>query len=92
MLFVVSLLDSAAVFLPPEPLLIAMAVARPNLSNLSVFYAIIATVTYYVGRLGGRLLAERFVKRQRIETAEDFFQDHGTLTTLMAAGISHLGI
>lgn len=109
-LFAVSLLDSAAVFLPPEPLLIAMSVARPN---VAVLYAAIATtsslmgatITYYVGRLGGRPLAERFVKWQRIEAAEDFFQDHGTLTTMiaaftpipypvfaLAAGISHLGI
>jgi membrane protein YqaA with SNARE-associated domain len=109
-LFVVSFLDSAAVFLPPEPLLIAMSIARPN---LAILYAAIATVssvlgaaiTYYVGRLGGRPLAERFVKLERIETAEDFFQDHGTITTgvaaftpvpypvfALAAGISHLGI
>lgn len=87
-----------------------MSVARPN---VAVLYAAIATtssligatITYYVGRLGGRPLAERFVKWQRIEAAEDFFQDHGTLTTMiaaftpipypvfaLAAGISHLGV
>ena len=109
-LFVVSLIDSAAVFLPPEPLLIAMAIAHPN---LAVLYAAIATVasvlgstiTYYVGSLGGRPLAERFVSRERIETAEDFFQNHGTVTLgiaaftpvpyppfVLAAGISHLGV
>lgn len=109
-LFVVSFFDSAAVFLPPEPLLIAMAVSRPNLAILYAAIATIssvlgATITYYVGRLGGRPLAERFVKGERIETAEDFFQDHGALTTgiaaftpvpypvfALAAGISHLGV
>lgn len=109
-LFVVSLLDSAAIFLPPEPLLIAMAIAHPN---LAVLYAAIATVasvlgssiTYYIGRLGGRPLAERFVSHERIETAEDFFKDHGTITLgiaaftpvpyppfVLAAGISRLGV
>lgn len=109
-LFAISFLDSAAVFLPPEPLLIAMAVARPNLAPLYAAIATVssllgATITYYVGRLGGRPLAERFVKRERIETAEDFFQDHGAITTgiaaftpvpypvfALAAGISYLGV
>jgi membrane protein YqaA with SNARE-associated domain len=109
-LFVVSLLDSAAVFLPPEPLLIAMSIAHPN---FAVIYAAVATaasvlgstITYYIGRLGGRPLAERFVSRQRIQTAEDFFQNHGAITMgivaftpvpyppfVLAAGISHLGL
>ena len=109
-LFVVSLLDSATIFLPPEPLLISMSVVQPNRALL---YAAIATassvlgatITYYVGRLGGRPLAERFVRGERIETAEDFFQDHGALTTgiaaftpvpypifALAAGITRLGV
>lgn len=87
-----------------------MSVAQPN---MAVLYATIATVasvlgasaTYFIGRIGGRPLAERFVKKQRIETAEDFFQDHGTLTTgvaaftplpypvfALAAGVAHLGV
>lgn len=109
-LFVVSFVDSATFFLPPEPLMITMSIAEPN---LAVLYAAIATVssvlgaalTYYVGRLGGRPLAERFVKRERIEAAEDFFKDHGAVTMgvvaftpvpyppfVLAAGIAHLGV
>ncbi len=96
--------------MPPEPLLIAMSVAKPN---LAVLYAAIATAAsvlgatldYFIGRIGGRPLAERFVAKRRIETAEDFFQDHGTLTIgiaaftplpypifALAAGVTHLGI
>ena len=81
--------------------------------NLGILYAAIATVssvlgstvTYYIGRLGGRPLAERFVSRERIEAAEDFFQNHGAITMgiaaftpipyppfVLAAGISHLGV
>ena len=67
-----------------------MSIAHPN---LAILYAAIATaasvpgatITYYIGRLVGRPLAERFVKRERIEAAEDFFQDHGTLATMIAA-------
>lgn len=89
-LFVVSFLDSAAVFFPPEPLLIAMSVAQPDAALLYAAIAtassvVGATITYYVGRLGGRPLAERFVKWQRIEAAEDFFREHGTITTFVAA-------
>ena len=109
-LFVVSLIDSAAIFLPPEPLFIAMAIVHPN---LAILYAAIATVasvlgssiTYYVGRLGGRPLAERFVSHERIKAAEDFFHNHGAITLgtaaftpvpyppfVLAAGITHLGV
>lgn len=109
-LFISSFIDSNSIPMPPEPLLIAMSVTKPNLALL---YAAIATAAsvlgatldYFIGRIGGRPLAERFVARQRIETAEDFFQNHGTLTTgiaaftplpypifALAAGITHLGI
>ncbi len=87
-----------------------MSVTKPN---LAILYAAIATAAsvlgatldYFIGRIGGRPLAERFVAKRRIETAEDFFQNHGTLTTgiaaftplpypifALAAGITHLGI
>ncbi|CAN5666392.1 YqaA family protein [soil metagenome] len=109
-LFISSFIDSSSIPMPPEPLLVATSVAKPN---LAIFYAAIATAAsvlgwtldYFIGRIGGRPLAERFVAKQRIETAEDFFQNHGTLTTglaaftplpypvfALAAGITRLGI
>lgn len=109
-MFVVSLLDSGAIFFPPEPLLIAMSVARPNLAILYAAIATVssilgATVTYFVGRFGGQPLAEHFVSKQRLDTAEEFFEDHGTLTVgivafapipyplfALAAGIADLGV
>ncbi len=89
-LFAVSLVDSGALFFPPEPLLVAMSAAQ---SNLAPLYAAVATAAsvlgatfpYLVGRFGGRPLAERFVRRERIETAEVFFKDHGAPTTFVAA-------
>ncbi len=108
-LFAVSLFDSGALFFPPEPLLIAMSAAQPYLAPLYAAVATAAsvlgaTVPYLVGRFGGRSLAERFVRGERIETAEDFFRDHGAPTTFVAAfaplpypvfaiaaGIAHMG-
>ncbi len=89
-LFAVSLFDSGALFFPPEPLLIAMSTAQPSLAPLYAAVATAssvlgATVPYLVGRLGGRLLDERFVRGERIEAAEDFFKDHGAPTTFVAA-------
>lgn len=89
-LFAVSLLDSGALFFPPEPLLIAMSTARPDGAVLYAAAATAgsllgATAPYLVGRLGGRPLAERFVGGERIETAEDFFEEHGAAATFVAA-------
>jgi membrane protein YqaA with SNARE-associated domain len=108
-LFAVSLFDSGALFFPPEPIFIAMSTAQPN---LTLFFAAVATAAsvlgatapYLVGRFGGRPLAQRFVRSERIETAEHFFRDHGAPTTFVAAlaplpypvfaltaGVAHLG-
>lgn len=67
-----------------------MSVSKPS---AAILYAAIATAAsvlgatldYFIGRIGGRPLAERFVSKRRIETAEEFFKDHGTLTTGIAA-------
>ncbi len=108
-LFAVSLFDSGALFFPPEPLLIAMSVARPGSTLLYAAVATAASVLgaiapYLVGRLGGRPLAERLVRGERIEAAEGFFEEHGAATTFvaafaplpypvfaLAAGVAHLG-
>ena len=108
-LFSASLFDSGALFFPPEPLLIAMATLRPDLAPLYAAVATAASVLgatfpYLVGRFGGRPLAERFVRSERIETAEHFFRDYGAPTTFvaafaplpypvfaLAAGVAHLG-
>lgn len=89
-LFVVSLLDSAVLFFPPEPLLIAMSAVQHNWAPLYAAVATVAsilgaTVTYLVGRFGGRTLAERFVRDERIVAAEGFFKDHGAPMAFVAA-------
>lgn len=100
-LFVSSFVDSSSIPIPPEPLLIAMSVAQPNLALL---YAGVATASSVLGA-GLTYLVGRLVTRKRVASAEDFFKDHGTLTVgiaaftplpypvfALAAGISHLGI
>lgn len=105
-LFAISLVDSGALF-SPEPLLIAMSVARPGSAFLysaaaTAASVLGATAPYLVSRLGGRPLAERFARGERIETAESFFVRHGAPTTFvvaplpypifaLAAGVAHLG-
>ncbi len=86
-----------------------MSAAQPNLAPLYAAVATAAsllggTVPYLVGRLGGRPLAERFMRAERIETAEHFFKEYGAPTTFvaafaplpypvfaLAAGVAHLG-
>jgi membrane protein DedA with SNARE-associated domain len=64
-----------------------------------------ATLDYFIGRLGGRPLADRFVGDERVESAEEFFRDHGGWTIgivaftplpypifALAAGVARLGL
>lgn len=65
--------------IPPDPLLIAMAVARPE---LGLVYAAIATVAsvvgaalgYFIGHKGGRPIVERLFKPDKIWLAERLYQ------------------
>lgn len=107
-LFAASFVDSVLLPVPPEPLLIAMSLAR---RALAIPYAAIATVAsvlgallnYYVGRWGGRPLAERFMDKGRLERVSGSLRRHdlwvvglAAFTPLpypvfaLAAGIAHL--
>ena len=65
--------------IPPDPLLIAMAVARPE---LGLVYAAIATAAsvagaalgYFIGLRGGRPIVERLFKPDKIWLAERLYQ------------------
>lgn len=107
-LFATSFVDSVLIPVPPEPLLIAMSLAR---RALALPYAALATgasvlgalLDYYVGRWGGRPLAERFVDKGRLDRISGSFQRHdvwvvglAAFTPLpysvfsLAAGLAHL--
>jgi len=76
--------------IPPDPLLIAIAIIRPE---SALWMAAIATVSSVAGAivghwLGGRIgrpLLNRFVAQRRIETVERLFKKHGVWAVLMAA-------
>lgn len=78
-LFVFAFWESSFFPLPPDPLLIAMAIAEPSMAP---WYAAVCTVAsvlgailgYFIGRLGGRPLVDRFFKQGKIEAAEGLYQ------------------
>jgi membrane protein YqaA with SNARE-associated domain len=85
-----SFLDSVLIPVPPEPLLIAMSVAR---RALPLPYSVLATgasvlgalLDYYVGRWGGRPLAERLVDKGRLDRISGSFQRHNVWVVGLAA-------
>ena len=78
-LFIFAFWESSFFPLPPDPLLIAMAVGRPD---LALWYAGVCTVAsvlgaalgYVIGFKGGRPIAEKFFKQQRIDAASGLYQ------------------
>lgn len=78
-LFLFSFWDSSFFPLPPDPLLIAMAVARPD---MALAYAAICTIAsvmgavlgYVIGNKGGRPLVKRLFSRKKIEAAEGLYK------------------
>lgn len=78
-LFVFAFWESSFFPLPPDPLLIAMAVGRPD---LALWYAAVCTVAsvlgamlgYLIGIKGGRPIAEKLFKQERIDTASGLYQ------------------
>lgn len=78
-LFAVAFEDSVLVPVPPEPLQIAMSLserslAMPYAALVTVASVLGATLDYYIGRWGGRPVAERFVNKRRLERVTRFFQ------------------
>ncbi|HSK99107.1 MAG TPA: YqaA family protein [Rubrobacteraceae bacterium] len=89
-LFVFAFWESSFFPIPPDPLLIAMAVADPNLAP---FYALLCTVAsvagaafgYLIGAKGGRPIADRLFKKERLETAERLYQRYDVWAVGIAA-------
>jgi membrane protein DedA with SNARE-associated domain len=106
LLFVVVVVESAGIpFLPGETALIAAAVlARTDGHRYSLFWVIVVAATaavvgysvaYWVGRLGGRRLVERWTFTQRyaekaLPPGERFFQKHGAKTVFFGRFIVFL--
>ena len=80
-LFILAFWESSFFPLPPDPLLIAMAVADPERAPL---YALICTTAsvfgamlgYFIGKKGGRPVVNKLFKEKRIRAAEQLYQRH----------------
>lgn len=78
-LFIFSFWESSFFPLPPDPLLIAMAVANPAMAP---YYALVCTVAsvggaalgYFIGKKGGRPLVYRIFKAKRVEPVEGLYR------------------
>lgn len=78
-LFVLAFWESSFFPLPPDPLLIAMAVADPGRAP---FYALVCTAAsvlgamlgYFIGKKGGRPVVHRLFKEKKVKAAERLYQ------------------
>lgn len=78
-LLVFTFWESSFFPLPPDPLLIAMAVADPSRAPFFALLCTVASVTgamlgYFIGKKGGRPVVYRMFKAERVQTAERLYQ------------------
>jgi membrane protein YqaA with SNARE-associated domain len=81
-LFLVSFFEASFFPLPPEVLLLPMAVVNPP---MAIFYAAVVTAGstaggmfgYFLGLKAGRKLLLRFVSRQKLSRVEQLFASYG---------------
>ena len=89
-LFVTAFLESTISPIPPDPLLIPMAVLQPN---LAIWLGVLCTVAsvlgavlgHWLGAQFGRPILGRFVSEGRIRSAESLFDKYGVWAVLVAA-------
>lgn len=78
-LFIFSFWESSFFPVPPDPLLIAMGVARPEFALVFAAICTLGSVMgaafgYYIGKRGGRPLALRIFKEEKIRVAESMYK------------------
>ncbi len=80
-LFLLSFIESSFFPIPPDMVLIALALNNPG---LSLWYALVTTIAsvmgsvlgYFIGIRAGRPLLERWISKQRIQQAENLFSKY----------------
>jgi len=88
-LFVIAFVESIFFPIPPDVVLLPLAVATPE---LALFYAAVATagsvmgaiVGYWFGAKGGRPVLEKVASDRNIDRVEDYYDRYG----VMAVGIA----
>lgn len=89
-LFLISVAESSFFPLPPDILLITMALSTPS---ASLGYALISTVGsvlggvlgYYIGHYGGQPLLRRFISGAKLRKVEDLFNRYDAWAIVIAA-------
>ena len=84
-LFAVAFLEFFLLPVPPDVVLIALAVPKPEFAFLYAGIATTGSVTagvlgYSIGRKGGRPAVESRFTGERVESAEDYFDQYGLAT------------
>lgn len=83
-LFLIAFMESSFFPIPPDIILIPLALLEPG---LALWYALICTLGsvtgsvlgYYIGRKGGRPLIKKITSRKRRRKVEKMFKKHGAL-------------
>ena len=78
-LFIITFWESSFFPLPPDPLLIAMAVAEPQNAPLFALICTTASVLgaalgYFIGKRGGRPIVYKLFKEKKVRAAEGLYQ------------------
>ncbi|MBE3519577.1 MAG: DedA family protein [Firmicutes bacterium] len=89
-LFVLAFVESIFFLVPPDVMLLPLAIARPS---LSLVYALITTIGsvlgglfgYFLGKRAGRPLLLRFASGSRIKQLEELFAKYGAWAVATAA-------
>ncbi len=89
-LIIVSFTDSAFSPIIPEVLLLPMGIAAPDQVWLYAFYTTVASVFgallgWYIGKKLGRPILLRFIKADKIDKVEYYFEKYGAMAILIAA-------
>lgn len=89
-LFFVAFLEFFLLPIPPDLVLIPLALATPELAFMYAAIATAGSVTagligYYIGQKGGRPVLESRFTADRIDRAEAYFDKHGLVTLAVGA-------
>ncbi|MGD6959812.1 YqaA family protein [Rossellomorea aquimaris] len=88
-LILVSFADSSFFPIPPDVLLIPLAIANPDSALLYALYTTIASVTgallgWWIGKKLGRPILVYFFSEKRIQKVEEYFNKYGAMALLIA--------
>ncbi|XXM71565.1 YqaA family protein [Lysinibacillus sphaericus] len=88
-LIVVSFADSSFFPIPPDVLLIPLAIANPENALLYALYTTVASVVgalfgWWIGKKLGRPILVYLFSEQRIQKVEEYFKKYGPMALLIA--------